>query len=55
MHPATLLVHGVGVVTKLYFAIVEPFNESMTFNLAQRSSILVPIEIAHTHTTISGQ
>jgi len=35
MHPATL--HGVGVITKLYFAIFTAFKESMTLNLAQRS------------------
>jgi len=35
MHPATL--HGVGVITKLYFAIYAPFKESMTLNLDQRS------------------
>jgi len=35
MHPAT--VHGVGVITKLCFAIFAAFMESMTLNLAQRS------------------
>jgi len=35
MHPATL--HGVCVITKLYFVIVAAFEESMTLNLAQRS------------------
>jgi len=35
MHPAIL--HGVGVITKLYFAILSAFKESMTFNLAQKS------------------
>jgi len=35
MHPATL--HGVGVITKLYFVIFAAFKESMTLNLAQRS------------------
>jgi len=35
MHPATL--HGVGVITKLYFAIFAAFKESMTLNLTQRS------------------
>jgi len=29
--------HGVGVITKLYFAIFAAFKESMTLNLAQRS------------------
>jgi len=29
--------HGVGVITKLYFAIFVTFKESMTLNLAQRS------------------
>ena len=35
MYPATL--HGVGVITKLYFAIFAVFKESMTLNIAQRS------------------
>ena len=35
MHPAIL--HGVGVITKLYFAIFAAFMESMTLNLAQRT------------------
>jgi len=35
MRPATL--HGVGVITKLYFAIFVAFKESITLNLAQRS------------------
>jgi len=35
MHPATL--HGVAVITKLYFVIFAAFKESMTLNLAQRS------------------
>jgi len=35
MHPATL--HGVGVITKLYFVIFAVFKASMTLNLAQRS------------------
>jgi len=35
MHSATL--HGVGVITKLYFVIFAAFKESMTLNLAQRS------------------
>ena len=35
MHQATL--HGVEVITKLYFAIFALFKESMTLNLAQRS------------------
>jgi len=35
MYPATL--HGVGVITKLYFAIFAAFKESITLNLAQRS------------------
>ena len=35
MHPATL--NGVGVITKLYFAIFAEFMESLTLNLAQRS------------------
>jgi len=39
MHPAT--VHGVDVITKLHFAIFAPFQESMTLNLAQRSSKVI--------------
>ena len=35
MHPTTL--HGVGIITKLYFAIFSAFKESMTLNLAQGS------------------
>jgi len=35
MHPATL--HGVGVITKLYFANFAAFKESMTLNLTHRS------------------
>jgi len=35
MHPATL--HGVGVITKLYFPIFAAFKESMILNLTQRS------------------
>jgi len=35
MHPATL--HGVEVITKLYFAIFAAFKVSVTLNLAQRS------------------
>jgi len=35
MPPATL--HGVGVITKLYFVIFVAFKESMTLNFAQRS------------------
>jgi len=39
MHPATL--HDAGVITKLYFAIFAAFNESMTLNLAQKSSRVI--------------
>jgi len=35
MHPSTL--YGVGVITKLYFAIFAAFKESGTLNLAQGS------------------
>ena len=35
IHPVT--VHGVGVITKLYFAIFAAFKELMTLNLAQKS------------------
>jgi len=30
-------IHGVGVITKQYFAIFAALKESMTLNLAQRS------------------
>jgi len=42
--------HGVRVITKLYFAVFVPFKESMTLNLAQRSSEVIdfgPIERAY--------
>jgi len=39
MHPASVC--GVGVIAKLYFAIFAPFKESMTLNLAQRSSKVI--------------
>jgi len=39
MHPVT--VHGVGVITKLHFAIFAAFKESVTLNLAQRSSKVI--------------
>jgi len=32
-----MTLHGVGVITKLYFAIFAAIKESMTLNLAQRS------------------
>jgi len=35
MHSTTL--HGVGVITKLYFAIFAEFKVSMALNVAQRS------------------
>jgi len=35
MPPATL--HGVGVITKLHFAILAGFKESVTLNIAYRS------------------
>jgi len=41
MHPATL--HGVGVITKLYFVIFAAFKEPMTLNLAHRSFDVVPV------------
>jgi len=37
MHPATL--HGVGVITKLYFAIFAAFKESLSLNL-DRSAVI---------------
>jgi len=39
MHPAT--VRGVGVITKLYFAIFAVFKESVTLNFAQRPSKVI--------------
>jgi len=39
MHPHTP--HGVGVITKLYFAIFVPFKESMTLNFARQRSYKV--------------
>jgi len=33
--------HGVGVITKLYFAIFAAFKESMTLNLAARSEVIL--------------
>jgi len=39
MHPVTL--HGVGGITKPYFVIFAAFKESMTLNLAQRSSKVI--------------
>jgi len=39
MHPTTL--HGVGVITKLYFVIFAAFMESMTLNLVQRSLTII--------------
>jgi len=39
MHPAT--VHGISVITKLHFAIFAAFKESLTLNLAQRSSKVI--------------
>jgi len=36
-----MTLHGVGVITKLYFAIFAAFKESMTLNLAQRSSKVI--------------
>jgi len=47
MHPATL--HGVGVITKLYFAIFAAFKESMTLNLAQMSSKVINFGINRKH------
>jgi len=41
MHPAT--VHGVGVITKLHFAIFAPFKELITSNLAQRSFKVIDV------------
>ena len=38
-----MTLHGVGVITKLYFAIFAAFKESVTLNLAQRSFKVVHI------------
>ena len=35
--PDTVGLHGVGVISKLYFAIFAAIEVSMTLNLAQRS------------------
>jgi len=32
-----MTLHGVGLITKLHFAIFAAFEESMTLNIAQRS------------------
>ena len=55
MPPATL--HGVGVITKLYFAIIAAFKESMT---ESRSEVIQGHRFwyqskAHIHISISGQ
>ena len=50
MHPAT--VHGVGVITKLHFAIFAPFKELwpwISLKGHSMSSILVAIESAYTY------
>ena len=36
-----MTLHGVGVITKQYFAIFAAFKESMTLYLAQRSSKVI--------------
>jgi len=52
-------IHGVGVITKLYFAIFAAFKESMTLNLAQRSSKVIDFctkqSKTRIHIPISGQ
>ena len=53
MHPATL--HGVRVITELYFAIFVALKESVTLNLAQRSFKVIDCGKARTHIPISGQ
>jgi len=45
MHPVTL--HGVGVITKLYFSIFAAFKESVTLNLAQRSFKVIDLGTNH--------
>jgi len=47
MHPATL--HGVGVITKLYFAIFAAFMESMISNLSQRSFKVIDFGTSRKH------
>ena len=46
MPPATL--RGVGVITKLYFAIFAAFKESVTLNLAQGSFKVIDLGINRT-------
>jgi len=56
MHPATL--HGVGVITNLYFAIFAAFKESVTLSLGQRSLKIIDFGTnskARIHIPISGQ
>jgi len=36
--------HGVGVITNLYFAIFAAFKESVTLNLAQRSYKIIDFD-----------
>ena len=49
-------IRGARVITELYFVIFAAFKESVTLNLAHRSSMLVPIESAYSlHIAISGQ
>jgi len=42
MHPAN--VHGVGVISKLYFAIFTAFEESVTLNLAKFMALNLAIQ-----------
>jgi len=58
MHPAT--VHDVGVIAKLHSPFLAPFKESMTLNLAQRSSEVIDFGTNYQskvriHIHISGQ
>jgi len=62
MRPATLHVRGVGVIINLYLAIFAEFKESMTLNLAQRSSKVIDFGTGYQskgcrpiHIPISGQ
>ena len=50
MHPSTL--HGVGVITQLYFAILAAFKESMTLKLAQRLSKVIDFGTNRKHVYI---
>jgi len=47
-----MTLHGVRVITKLYFAIFAAFKEPMTLNLAHRSSEVVDFDFKCQKSTI---